>query len=405
MAVVGAGPAGAAAAYWLASAGWDVVLVEAKQLPRAKTCGDGLTPRAVRQLQDMGLAEAIAKTHAYRGLRAVAFGRQLELPWPEHPEMPSEGRVVTRVDLDILVAERARAAGASLRTGQAARLLRDEHGEVAGVLAAAGGEDGRETALVTSYVVVADGANSRIGRDLGASRARTWPLGMALRSYWSSPRASEPWLESHLELRDDDGALLPGYGWIFPLGDGRVNVGVGLLSTSGRSKGANTTKLLERFVRSVAEPWGLDAEAPLQPPTGGKLPMGLSVGPAVGTRHVLAGDAAGSVNPFNGEGIAYGYESGRLAAWGVALALSGDRDGLRAYGERLQATYGDYFRLARGFVGVVGHPWALRAVLGAGMRSEHVMGPVVRVMANLMRPDDAGPGELAYRALRALMAA
>src|SRR5947199_7971038 len=105
--VVGGGPSGAEAAYWLAKQGRRVLVVEKKRFPREKTCGDGLTPRAVRQLEDMGLAEELASHHRFAGLRSIAFGKTLELEWPETPGFPRYGYVVTRHDLDAFVAERS----------------------------------------------------------------------------------------------------------------------------------------------------------------------------------------------------------------------------------------------------------------------------------------------------------
>src|SRR6266542_6069307 len=94
VAVVGGGPSGAACAYWLADAGHDVVVVEKKHFPREKTCGDGLTPRAVKQLDDMGLGGTLAYHHRFDGLRSIAFGQTLELPWPEVPGLPRYGYVI-----------------------------------------------------------------------------------------------------------------------------------------------------------------------------------------------------------------------------------------------------------------------------------------------------------------------
>src|SRR5664279_184589 len=109
--VVGAGPAGASAAYWLAVAGHSVLVVDKKRFPREKTCGDGLTPRAVRQLDDMGLASALEGFQRYEGLRSMAHGITLELRWPDHPDFPDHGYVVRRRDLDEMVAERAVKSG------------------------------------------------------------------------------------------------------------------------------------------------------------------------------------------------------------------------------------------------------------------------------------------------------
>ncbi len=400
--VVGAGPSGAAAAFWLARSGWDVVLVEKKRFPRAKTCGDGLTPRAVRQLEDMGALAGVASAHRYGGMRAIGFGRTMELAWPHHPSFPSIGYVVRRSELDLAVAEAAVAAGASWRQGSSAAPLRDSRGTVTGVVATDVEQDGR-TEILARYVVVADGANSRFGRALGAERTRTWPLGMALRGYWRSDRSGEPWIESQLELRDQTGRLVPGYGWVFPLGDGRVNVGVGLLASSDTWKGTNTSSLLEGFLADAARRWQFDAAAPEGEPTGGKLPMGLSVRPVQGSRHLLVGDAAGGINPFNGEGIAYGYETGRLAAWAVGEALAtGDSTALAEYPRRLDRLYGTYYRFGREFVRLIGHPKALEVAVGTAMRSRSMMTWAVRLMANLMRPEDTGPAEGAFRSLAGL---
>ena len=276
--MVGGGPSGAACAYWLADAGHDVVLVEKKTFPRVKTCGDGLTPRAVKQLDDMGLGGVLAGHHRFGGLRSVAFGRTLELEWPNTPGFPRHGYVVTRHDLDQLVAERAEKAGAALRQGTEALEPVFDEGMVRGAVVR-DKATGATSELRARYVVVSDGANSRFGRALGTARDRSYPLGMAIRGYFTSPRHDEPWIESHLDVRDAAGNVLPGYGWIFPVGDGRVNVGVGLLSTFKQWKEVNTTKLMESFVGWAPDSWGISPETSCGPPTGGRLPMGLSVGP------------------------------------------------------------------------------------------------------------------------------
>ena len=409
--VIGGGPAGAACAYWLADAGWDVVVVEKKVFPREKTCGDGLTPRSVRQLTDMGLAGALAGAHRYRGLRSVAYGMTMELPWPEHPSFPDIGYVITRHDLDQLVAERAAKAGAELLQGtEAAEPLFGDP-----VPRSPGGGDHLPPctgALVVEratksmrqirarYVVVADGANSRFGRALGATRDRDYPLGMALRGYFRSPRHDDEFIESHLDIRDETGAVVPGYGWIFPLGDGRVNVGVGLLSAEGRYKGVNTTNLMRSFLDWAPRSWGLSPSGSLGPPTGGKLPMGLSVAPRVGPTTLAIGDAAGAINPFNGEGIAYGYETGRLAAACVGRALSGEGTAaLDDYERQLQDAYGLYYQVARDFVRMISHPKVMEVCVRTGMHSEGIMGVLLKIMANLLRPDEQGVAEVAYRGL------
>ena len=406
--VIGAGPAGASAAYWLADAGWDVVVVEKKRFPREKTCGDGLTPRSVRQLSDMGLGADLERYHRYNGLRAFAFGHTLELGWPRHPTFPDHGYVVPRRDLDALVAERARKAGSLVIEGAEALepLFSDERtgdGPACSGAVIANASGGTAAEVRARYVIVADGAGSRFGRALGTQRNRSWPLGMALRGYYNSDLHDDPWIESHLDIRDRSGSVVPGYGWIFPAGDGRVNVGAGLLSTSGRYKGVNTTHLLEAFVAQAPRRWGLSAASACSAPLGGRLPMGLSVGPRLIKGALLAGDAAGCINPFNGEGIAYAYETGRIAATTVARALSAqDRTVLRGYEEELDAAYGAYFTVARAFVKAISNPTAMRVLLGTGMRSQAIMERVMKIMANLLDPDQRGSAEMSCKALELL---
>jgi flavin-dependent dehydrogenase len=222
---------------------------------------------------------------------------------------------------------------------------------------------------------------------------------MAIRGYFTSPRHDEPWIESHLDIRDKAGNVLPGYGWIFPVGDGRVNVGIGLLSTFNQWKAVNTTHLLDAFVHHAPESWGISWDTACNEPTGGRLPMGLSVGPRVGPTWLVIGDAAGAINPFNGEGIAYAYETGRMAAESLSEALTtGNGLALQDYERRLDDTYGLYFKVARLFVHVIGRPEVMRALVSTGMRSRTLMEWVLRIMANVLRPDELGPAEAAYKA-------
>src|SRR5690349_4697887 len=229
--VVGAGPAGSAAAAWMARFGHDVILADAATFPRDKTCGDGLTPRAIAELERLGLGEWVRGFGTNRGLRAAGFGQELLLPWPGG-SLPDHGSAVPRTTLDARIRQVALDEGAvPLEHARAVDVERDLDGRVTGVVFAMGSSKERHT-VACDRLVVADGVRSPLGRVLGREWHRDTAYGVAGRSYVKSGRSDDPWISSHLELRGEAsgtgrGELLPGYGWIFPLGDGEVNLGVG----------------------------------------------------------------------------------------------------------------------------------------------------------------------------------
>ncbi|MBS1847963.1 MAG: geranylgeranyl reductase family protein [Actinobacteria bacterium] len=395
--VIGGGPGGAAAGYWCARAGLDTVIVEKSAFPRDKVCGDGLTPRAVLQLGEMGLGGWLTTKHPNDGLRTRAHGITLELPWPQHSRFPARGYVVRRTELDEVVARHAADAGATLLDGTEATEPVVEDGLVTGA-AVVDKATGEHREITARYTVLADGANSRIGRALGAARNRSYPMGLAIRGYYRSAMDEDRWIESALDVRDRNGAAMPGYGWVFPIGDGTVNVGIGLLSTFRDYRTANTNHMMDEWVRTAPAHWGLDPDGALEPPKGGRLPMAGSVNPKVGPNWVAVGDAAGFINPFNGEGIDYAYETGRLAAELIAEAIAtGDGLALARYPHLLDAEYGLYFKVARLFMTLMGNPALLRELTRVGMHSKTLMEWVLAIMANLLEPDEIGPAEAVYR--------
>ena len=181
--------------------------------------------------------------------------------------------------------------------------------------------------------------------------------------------------------------------------DGTVNVGAGLVSTFKGWKDINTSNILAAYVAALPDHWEIDGD-PIAKPIGGKLPMSFSVGPKSGRSWVAVGDAAGAVNPFNGEGIDYGYETGRLAAGVIAEALaSNDPAALAAYDQALIDEYAAYHRVARIFLSAIGNPAVMRTLVTTGMRSQTLMEWVLKVMANLLEPEEKGMVEKVYAAI------
>ena len=380
--IIGAGPAGAAAAYWLAKEGLDVVMVDKKLFPREKTCGDGLTPRAVKQIHDMGLGDQLSQFHRYDGLRTTAHGKAIELHWPSHPIYPQHGYVVRRRELDTMVARNAVAAGATLLEGHEALAPVLERGFVRG--ATVQSEDTDTPFDITArYVIVADGANSRFGRSLGTFRTKEWPYGTAIRTYWETPRHAEPWIESALDVKDRNGNPMPGYGWIFPLANGEVNVGVGTLATNKRPADVNLRALMNTYADQQREDWKLSGD--IRMPWSFLLPMGGAVSGIGGKNFMFIGDAAGCVNPLNGEGIDYGLETGRLAA----QMLDTETDFTVAWPAELRTHYGYAFSIARRLAGLLTVPGLLPKAGPIGMRSRTVMKLALRVMGNLVTEEDS----------------
>ena len=396
--VVGAGPGGSAAAYHLARHGVRVLLLEKTEFPREKVCGDGLTPRAVRQLIRMGVdTSEKAGWLQNRGLRVIGGGVRMELDWPDLASFPNYGLVRTRLDFDDMLARRATEAGALLRTGvNVTGPVLDADGQVIGVQARTGPEK-EPVEFRAPLVIAADGVSGKIPLALGLTKRDDRPLGVAVRRYYrSAARADDNYLESWLELRSaqNPDRLLPGYGWIFGLGDGRVNVGLGILNSSDAFGKTNYKSLLTDWLGSTPADWGLADEANADGPTlGAALPMGFNRVPHYTRGVMLVGDSGGMVNPMNGEGIAYAMESGELAAEVAVQALARpagpERErALRAYPAELSLRFGGYYRLGGIFVKLIGNPQIMRLATKHGMPHPTLMKFVLKLLANLTDPRD-----------------
>jgi geranylgeranyl reductase family protein len=376
--VVGAGPAGSAAAAWAARAGLDVVLADKATFPRDKACGDGLTPRAIAELTRLGLDDWLRGRSVNWGLRAAGFGQELYLPWPGG-SLPAYGSAVPRTELDATVRQVALDDGARPLDDARAVDVERSGDRVSAVVFRRGS---CEHTVRCRWLVVADGARSQLGRVLGREWHRETAYGVAIRAYAKSGRSDDPWISSHLELRSPQGELLSGYGWVFPLGDGEVNVGVGTLATSRRPADLQLRRLIDLYADARRDEWQLDGE--VRAPSSALLPMGGAVSGVAGPNWGMVGDAAGCVNPLNGEGIDYGLETGRLIA--DLVAQGGDLD--RAWPALLRQHYGEAFSIARRLAGLITVPGLLPSAGPVGMRSRALMKLALRLMGNLITEDD-----------------
>lgn len=388
--VVGAGPAGAATAYYLATGGVDVLVLEKATFPRDKICGDGLTPAAVSELTLMGMDTTGWIRN--RGLHVIGGGNSLYMPWPDQKTLPDYGMACTRMQLDAELIERAVTAGARLYQGvKVESAIADSLGRIIGVRAVQGrGDDAQEITATGKLVVDAGGVSARLATSVGLEKRVDRPLGVAARTYFRSPRGNEQWMESHLELwsgEPGNSELLPGYGWIFPVGDGIVNVGLGSVSSTAVTTQLPYRKVFDQWVKHLPAEWGFTPDNQVGKLRSAALPMSFNRKPHYTNGLALVGDAGGMVSPFNGEGIAPALKAGRLLAAAAQQALSRgsqvsfDR-AMSAYPEELINEYGGYYSLGRIFVALIENPRIMRLCTYYGLPRRRLMKLVNKLLSD-----------------------
>lgn len=345
--VIGAGPAGCATAITAARAGRSVVVLDRAVFPRDKTCGDGLTTGALRQLEQLGvgLGDLGASARVSNVVVVGPTGSHIELPLPADGE---HARVIPRMDLDATLVACARAAGAVIVEGAALTELKSGSDGVDATV-----EDGR--VFRAPYAVAADGNYSTARRLLDPDAPPVLGEWSAFRQYFSGVDDPRLWV---LFERD----LLPGYAWVFPLPDGRANVGFGMRRGPGVTGKVLATKWRELLARpSMRSVLGPSAE-PIGTHRAWPIPSHMDPARLVIDRVLFAGDAAGVVDPMTGEGIAQALETGVLAV--DAIAAGGDASHVATrYRAHVVRTLGRDLRFAGLLQRVLAHPLGARAAL------------------------------------------
>ncbi|HUF97126.1 MAG TPA: geranylgeranyl reductase family protein [Ilumatobacter sp.] len=412
--VVGGGPAGATAAIQLARVGRRVIIVE-RSVAAHKPCGGLLTPRAVASLHRLQVSPP-AGAHRIDHVRFTFqtdgehhVGGRAELPstsvrWPADPDSADHALVVARPELNRRLLDEAVRLGVQLLDGHTATAPIVERGFVRG--AQVTDIAGTSFEIRATYIIVADGANSRFGRALGTFRRPSWPLAVAQRAIFRSTLHDASEIELVAGLRDRAGTPVTGYGFMFPGGDDTVTVGTVVMSTSPSFQVINMQRLLDQVIADHGERWQLDSASiqhPVVANAGGRIPTGSSVGPQAGPTFLVVGDAAGASNPLSGAGIEYAIETGVIAGDVVAEALTGgSATALQQYPKAVQARYGTYFKVGRLTTRILGNPSVHRRLAKTAATSPSAAAAYLRFGGNQLRPGRLGPAELAYRTGRAI---
>lgn len=377
--IVGAGPGGATAAAVMARRGLRPLLLDRDAFPRDKICGDALSGKTVDVMKRLGMIEALLATSQIDSWGVTfsgPYGDEAAIPFTKALDKPvAPGFVCDRVTFDKLVFDQAVAAGAEVWTGAVVTGLLREGERVVGVRVK---RDGREEEVRAPLTVGADGAYSVVVRELGAAgvggmdQLHEAHYCAGLRWYWEGVTGFHE--RNHIEIHFVDEAI-PGYFWIFPMADGKANVGLGMLSSIVKKKDIKLKPLLERLVEHPRFRERFAGGRPLEKIRGWGLPLGSKPRPLAGAGWMLVGDAGSLIDPFTGEGIGNAMVSAEKAAdWALRARETGDYSAafLDGYRRDVMAYLGDELRLSHAMQRLGRWKWLLNKVIEKAARSPEV---------------------------------
>jgi geranylgeranyl reductase family protein len=348
VAIIGAGPGGAAAAAELARRGLNTLLLDKADFPRDKTCGDALTPRALHMLDTMGLLPQFADAQRITEAVVVApSGSAATAGLPTTPRGPNYLQIVPRLRFDDTLRAHAVACGATfISPFRAQQITQRRTGvEVSGERA------GQQASFCARAAIIATGASAGLLVRLGILQ-RPPPMSLAVRAYFDGVADLVP---HQLQFRFD-GVPLPGYAWIFPTARTSANIGLGTFAAGSAWRRPvqppAPRAVFERWLQTPALQQHLRQAQRRGPIKGYPIRSDFLHAPTYGDRILLVGEAAGLVNPLTGDGIDFALETGHMAAELLATALdAGDlsRPMLTIYDRRLRRRYAAFFRFCLSF--------------------------------------------------------
>ncbi|KGN43125.1 NAD(P)/FAD-dependent oxidoreductase [Knoellia aerolata] len=376
--VVGAGPAGSAAAAHLRAAGLDVIVLERADAGAVRTGTAALTPQAVGELRALGIDDAgTQRWHRTTGVRFVGGGMRLAVAWPDVAGRPGHGLTCAQAVLDDTLSSYAVASGARVhRATEVTGFQTDARGRVNGV--AAQPVDGSGQPTGAGFTV-----GARVVIDASGVAATGQPSGLAVSVDFASPRHLDDHVETWLSLTSADGTRLPGHGWIVGRGDGHVTAGVGALAADTSATPDQCAGVLQQWLTALPAGWQLTETTTTGPVRAARLGTARAHrdGARDGVLHV--GDAAGAAHPVTGEGLTAALVSARVAAATVVEALTRTGESeiattLAAYGARLDDALGRHERWDRLAARLLDRPSVARLVTTYALPREALMKRVLR---------------------------